>query len=304
MAGTEAVIETCDGMAEGRIRVFVTPFTIVPSLNPSSPTPPELATHLTSFDRLQARKVRELAAKWHVRIHSDAFGGMVRLAQQDEHALLGPDVHLQHCMGLSDEEVQILAETGTHVGHAAGGRAPVLPMMAAGVTVAVTTDGASRRPFDLLQAARAAQAAQQLFTGDPWILPTGKLLEMITIDAARVMGLDHEIGSLEVGKKADVIVIDMRQPHLTPAWMPVHRLIYQGSGSDVETVVVNGRVVMDDRVVQTVDVEAILDEAQRESAAFIDRSGFDRFLTQPSWGRLRLEFDEPIDLPTPPDPTT
>lgn len=297
LAGTEAVIQACDGTADGRIQVFVTPFTIVPSLNPSSPTPPELATGLTEFDREQSRRIRELAARYRVRIHSDAFGGMIRLAVKDENALLGPDVHLQHCMGLSDEEVGILADTGTNVGHAAGGPSPVTAMLQAGITVAVTTDGASRRPFDLIQAARGVQAALQLRTGDPWILPVGKLLEMITIDAARAMGLDGEIGSLEVGKKADIITVDMAQPHLTPGWMPVHRLIYQGSGSDVDTVIVDGTVLMSERRVLTVDAGEVVRNAAHESAEYLRRSGFDRFLTDPGWGRTRLEYDCAIDLP-------
>ena len=114
LKGAEEVIETVNGSANGRVRVYLTPFTIVPSVDPSNPSTPDRATKLTAEDRIQARRVREVAAKRNVRIHSDAFGGMVRMAYQDrENALLGPDVHLQHCIGLSREEVDILVETGT-----------------------------------------------------------------------------------------------------------------------------------------------------------------------------------------------
>ena len=299
LAGAEAVIETWNHGADDRIRVFITPFTIVPSVEPSSPTPPELATSLTAHDRLQARRIREIAARWKTRIHSDAFGGMVRLAaQDDEHALLGPDVHIQHLTEISLEEVHILAETGTSAGHAPGGLCPVPELLDAGVNVAITTDGTSpRRPFDLLHAARQAQFAQQLLNRDRYLLPVGKLLEMITIDAARALGWDDELGSLEVGKKADLAVLNLRQPHLVPNWMVVHRLIYEANGHDVETVIVDGKVVMEDRRVLTVDEPAALDAGEREARALVARAGLEAHLTPPGWGRTRLAFDRPVTFP-------
>lgn len=304
LAGAEAVIETWHHGADDRIRAFITPFTIVTSVDPSNPTTPDLATALTEHDRLQARRIREIAARWKTRIHSDAFGGMIRMAAQDpEHAILGPDVHLQHCLGISLEEVRILAETGTHVTHAPSAgqgeaRCPVPELMAAGVNVAVTTDGTSpKTTFDLFQAARRAQLVHQLMLKDSYLLPVGKLLEMITIDAAKALGWDDELGSLEPGKKADVAIINLRQPHLTPNWMIVHRLIHEAVGHDVETVIVDGRVVMEDRRVQTVDEEAILDAANQEATALVERAGLAAHLTPPGWGQLRRSFDQPIEYP-------
>lgn len=134
MEGAEAVIESLNGTSEGRIKVFLTPFTIVPSVEPSNASTPDFAVNLTEDDRMQARRIRETARKWGVRIHADAFAGQIRMAWQDrENALLGPDVHLQHCWGISHEEIDILAETGTHVTHAPPGRStPVMQMMARG----------------------------------------------------------------------------------------------------------------------------------------------------------------------------
>jgi 5-methylthioadenosine/S-adenosylhomocysteine deaminase len=299
LAGAEAVIETWHHGADDRVRVFITPFTIVTSVDPSNPTTPDQATALTAHDRLQARRVREIAAKWRTRIHSDAFAGMVRMAAQDpEHALLGPDVHLQHCIDLSLEEVGILAATGTHVTHAPGGSCPVPAMLAAGINVAITTDGtAPRISFDLLQAARKAQFAHQLRERDRYLLPVGKLLEMITIDAARALGWDDELGSLEVGKKADLAILNLRQPHLVPNWMIVHRLIYEAVGHDVETVIVDGRIVMEDRRVLTIDEGAVLDRSEHEARSIVERAGLQAHLTPPGWGRVRLAFDQPILLP-------
>jgi len=300
--GTEAVIEAVNDSADGRIKVYITPFTIAPSVDPSNPSTPDRAVQLTADDRMQARRVRETARKWGIRIHSDAFAGQVRMAFQDkENALLGPDVHLQHCIGLSHEEVDILAETGTHMTHSPGGRAPILDMISKGVNVAITSDGtAPRRPFDMFQMARMAQFAQHMLHNDQYLLPPGKLLEMITIDAAKALGLDHEIGSLEAGKKADVTIIDMRQPHLTPNWMVVHRLMHQGVGSDVDTVICDGKVLMEGRKVLTTNMIDALDFGEREAWALVDRAGLRAHMHDPGWGQLARTFSEPIVRPTPP----
>jgi cytosine/adenosine deaminase-related metal-dependent hydrolase len=303
LAGAEAVIETVNDTADGRIKAFLTPFTIMPSVDPSNPTTPDRAVVATALDRMQGRRIKETAAKHGVRIHSDAFGGHVRMAWQDpESAILGPNVHLQHCIGLSLDEVEILAETGTHVSHAAGGEAPVLEMMTRGINVALTTDGSAPwATFVLFQAAREVQFAHRWRTGDQYLLPPGKLFEMMTIDAARALGLDSELGSLEAGKKADVTIVNLRKPHLTPNWMPVHRLVYEAVGQDVETVIVDGRIVMQDRKPLLVDAAAILAEAERQSAALVERAGVESQLTAPGWGQVHRTFEGPIELPQPPE---
>lgn len=305
LAGAESVIETLHGTAEGRIKVFLTPFTIVPSVEPSNASTPDCAVSLTAQDRMQARRIRETARKWGVRIHSDAFAGQVRMAFQDkENALLGPDVHLQHCWGISHEEIDILAETGTHVTHAPPGRStPLMQMMARGVPVALTSDGAApSRHFDMLQIARIAQATQHvLHNHDRYILPPGKIFEMITIDAARAIGMDHEIGSLESGKKADIAIIDMRKPHLTPNWMPVHRLIHQVLGSDVDTVIVDGKILMRDGKVLTTNMQAALAFGESEARALVMRAGLCAHMHDPGWGQLQRVFSSPVKFPVAPE---
>lgn len=303
--GAEATIQTLDGSADGRIRVYLTPFTIVPSIETSNISSPDQAVALTKDDRDHARLVRELARKYGVRLHSDAFAGHIRLAHQDkENALLGPDIHLQHCWGISPAEIDILAETGTSVTHAPPGRnTPVIEMMARGITVAVTTDGtAPNRHFDLLQTARLFQSVQHVLRNhDRYFFPPGKVLEMITIDAARTLGLADQIGSLEVGKKADLVVVDMRAPHLTPDWQPVHRLIAQGVGSDVETVMVDGRIVMEDRQIRSVDEALALSEGNRIARDLVARAGLESHLCSPGWGQIYRTFDAPVTLPEDPD---
>lgn len=302
--GSEAVIETLNGTSDGRIQVYLTPFTIVPSVEPSNASSPDQAVKLTEGDRMQARRVRETARKWGVRLHSDAFAGQIRMAFQDkENALLGPDIHLQHCWGISHEEIDILAETGTRVTHAPPGRAtPIMEMMSKGIRVAITTDGVSpSRHFDMLQTARLAQFTQHLLHNhDRYLLPPGKVFEMITIDAAHALGMEHEIGSLEVGKKADITIVDMMKPHLMPNWMPVHRLIHQVLGSDVDTVIVDGKILMEGGKVMTTDVGAALAFGQEEALALAARAGLEGHMHDPGWSKLYRTFEEPVVPPQPP----
>ena len=295
MEGAEAAIQTLDGSDGGRIRVYLTPFTIVPSIETSNISTPDQAIALTPDDRMHARAVRDMARKHGVRLHSDAFAGHIRLAWQDkENMLLGPDIHLQHCWGISPAEIEILAETGTHVTHAPPGRStPVIEMMARGINVALTTDGtAPSRHFDMLQTARLFQSVQHVLRNhDRFFFPPGKVLEMITVDAARALGMEDQIGSLEPGKKADLVVVDMNRPHLTPRWMPVHRLIHQATGADVDLVMVDGNILLEGGRVTTMDEGEALSQAEHEAIKLVQRSGARRYMHDPGWGQLYRTFD-------------
>ncbi len=289
---TGQVISELDGTRDGLTRVFVTPFTILPSLYPSGPSTPHQAVSLTEGDREHGAAVLELAARTGTRIHSDCFAGHVRLAMQDpDTAILGPNVHLQHGHGLDPAEIAQLAQTQTNFSHAPGGTADVPAMMTAGIPVAITTDGsAPQRPYDLLLAARSARDAHIVRRSDPYILPPGKLLEAITIDAATVMGMQEDIGSLEAGKRADVVLLDLDAPHLRPWWMPVHRVIQQATGRDVHTVLVAGETVLEDRQPVRVQRAEILAEAERIAAEHVQRAGLSEHLGTPGWGQVRRVF--------------
>lgn len=292
LAVTEEVVRQVHGAHQGLSRVVLTPFTLVQSLHPSRPATAEDAGALQPIDREHGRAVRELSRALGVRIHTDAFGGMVRMAAQDpETALLGPGIHLQHCLGLFPDEVAILAETGTAVSHAPVGRAPLAAMLAAGVTVAVSSDGcAPRRGFDLLDAARSTGTAYQFVENDPQLLPPGKLLEMITIDAARVLGMDDEIGSLEVGKRADLVLIDTDVPHLAPWTQPVHQLMYRASGADVTDVVVAGRPVVADRRLTSADTTELVSAASEHAERALRRAGERPGAGRAGWGEVHRRF--------------
>jgi cytosine/adenosine deaminase-related metal-dependent hydrolase len=167
--------------------------------------------------------------------------------------------------------------------------------MDAGVTVAITTDGcAPMSSFDLFTAMRQAQTLTQLQLRDVYLLPPGTLLECVTVQAAGAVGWSDEIGSLEVGKSADLIVVDTRQAHLWPVHMPVQDLVYKASGQDVETTIVAGRVLMRNRRMLTMDVDAVLGTAADQAALIRERGGLDRFITAPAWGDTRQRFSSPV----------
>ena len=226
---------------------------------------------------------------------------MIHLAYQDkENALLGPDVHLQHCTGLSFDEAMILAKTDTHVSFAPGmgqivNRTPVIELLNLGATVAITTDGSMLSSgFDMFDAMRRAQMIFRRAMNDPYYLPCEKLLEMTTIDAAKCVGMEKEVGSLEVGKRADIIVINLMNPRLMPRINIIDTLVGNGHPSDVDLVLVDGQIVLRDGKATTVNEEEVLLAAEREALETAWRaSHLHPFLNrQPQWGNVKIYFDE------------
>jgi 5-methylthioadenosine/S-adenosylhomocysteine deaminase len=144
----------------------------------------------------------------------------------------------------------------------ASGAAPVLDYLAGGVALGLGTDGAaSNNDLDMFEAMRQAAFLHKLTGNDPRALPATVALRMATIDGARVLGLDREIGSLEPGKRADLLVVSMRAARQTPMYDPLSHLVYVTRGDDVQTVVVNGKIVMRNRKVLTMNEAAVIDEA-------------------------------------------
>jgi cytosine/adenosine deaminase-related metal-dependent hydrolase len=153
------------------------------------------------------------------------------------------------------------------------------------------SDGvAPDRSYDMFRHMFQAGRYHRFHFRDTDVLPAGKILEMVTVDAARALGMADEIGSLEVGKKADIILIDWFRPHMVPMNMPLYRLAYFANGNDVHTVLVDGRVLMRDRRVLSVNEEEVLLLAQRESEAAIRRMGLEALTALPEgfWGVSRL----------------
>lgn len=179
----------------------------------------------------------------------------------DSYGLLSDRTLLAHCVHLSDDEISRLAETGTSVAHCpssnlklSSGIARVADMVQAGVNVGIGTDGAaSNNDLDLFSEAQLAALVQKGFTGDPRVLQAEKVFSMLTIDGARAVGLQDIIGSVEVGKRADLAVVDFDSVNLTPCYEYYSHLIYAISAADVCHVMINGRLMMEDRKTLTLD---------------------------------------------------
>jgi cytosine/adenosine deaminase-related metal-dependent hydrolase len=209
--------------------------------------------------------------------------------------LLGPDTWLSHCTDLTEADIATLVRTGTAVVHnpsaiaAVRGFCPVIEMLDRGVTVMIGSDGtAPDRSTDMFRHMFQAMRYHQRAARDETLLPPGKALEMVTIDAAKGLGMANRIGSLEVGKQADIITVDLAAPHMLPANMPVHRVVYFASGGDVRDVVVGGEILMRDRVVPHVDEAAIAEAADAETAQMLAQSGMGGMIAEdPGWGRTR-----------------
>ncbi|MEM2750018.1 MAG: amidohydrolase family protein, partial [Candidatus Bathyarchaeia archaeon] len=145
-------------------------------------------------------------------------------------------------------------------------------LLDAGVVVGLGTDGpASNNSLDMFETMKFAALLQKARYGDPRVLPAKKVVEMATIDGARALGLDGLIGSLEAGKKADIILVDINKPHLKPIHDVYAALVYSARGSDVDTVIVDGRVLMENRRVKTVDEAEVMRRAEEKAYNLLSR---------------------------------
>lgn len=270
LAVTEEAIQAFRDIANDRIRFYVGPSAVCSTDDPDDP-----------FSRQQVQGVRRLVEHYGSGLHTHAYAGQITAAHAIDPELLGPHACLAHCAGIGPDEIGILAATGASASsgpltHAyVKARFPVIEALDAGVNVVFSTDGsAPDRSFDLIDQARIGMQLQRVHFNDDRVLPAGRTLGMITIDAARALGLHEEIGSIEPGKRADMIMIDGRQPHLAPEILAPLRVIGHASGQDVTTVIVDGEILMRDRIVPAANQDAILDDARDALLAAWERAGF------------------------------
>ena len=176
-----------------------------------------------------------------------------------------------HSVVLSGQDLDLLQRAGVKIAHCpesnmklASGVAPVVEMLKRGMTVGLGTDGcASNNNLDLFQEMDTTAKLHKVHHLDPTVLDAPTVLEMATIRGARVLGMENRIGSLDSGKKADLIVIDLHQPHLTPMYHIHSHLVYAARGADVTHVLINGQWVMKNRRLTTLDLEEILKQVRR-----------------------------------------
>ncbi len=259
--------------AEAFIREFQGDELITPVPAPHSPY---------TVDEVSLRAARELADRYRVPLlihlaETEDEVAVIRRAHHlsptawlDQIGFLGPNVVAAHGIWVSDDDIAILKRRGVAISHnpesnmkLSSGVAPVPKYLASGVTVALGTDGAaSNNDLDMFGAMRQAAFLHKLSTGDPRAVPAQTALEMATLGGARALGLASRIGSIEPGKRADLIVVSMRGARQTPLYNPVSHLVYVSKGDDVQTSIVNGRILMRDRRMLTLDEAVVLADAR------------------------------------------
>jgi cytosine/adenosine deaminase-related metal-dependent hydrolase len=217
-----------------------------------------------------SRAAQDLAQSHEVLLVQDGHRDGSIAAAADMVGLGGPRALFAHCIDLTARDIDCLHGSGAAVAHnpsalmSVFGRCPAPELAADGIRVALGSDApAPDRPFDMFRIMFQAHRYHARHFADDTVLPPWQVLEMATIGGARALGLDREIGSLEPGKRADIIVVDSRRPHLWPPAEPVHRLTRFACGADIATVVVAGRILMLDGKVLSVDENRVLDEARR-----------------------------------------
>ena len=258
--------KACNGMADGRIKVF---------FGPHSP--------YTASEELLV-EVRKLADEYNMGIHIHVSEtekeindvseekGLRPFEYLEKIGFLGPDVVAAHSVWLSDNEIEILKKHNVKVSHnpcsnmkLASGIAPVSKLIENGVCVSIGTDGASsNNNLDLIEELKTASLLQKVSTLDPKVLNSDEAVEMATIKGAEALGLEDEIGSIEVGKKADIILIDTNAANMVPDSSTLSsNVIYSANGSNVDTTICNGKILMENRKLTVLDEEEIFAKAKQ-----------------------------------------
>ena len=185
---------------------------------------------------------------------------------------------LVHAVWVDEADIQTMARSQVGVIHCpesnmklASGIAPIPQMLREGIVVGLGTDGcASNNDLDLLGEMDTTAKLHKVIQSDPTAMKAETVVRMATVQGARVLGLDHIIGSLEVGKEADLIIIDLARPHLAPLFHPESHLVYTVRGGDVQHVMVAGQWVVRDHHLLTLEVDSILDEVREMAASIAD----------------------------------
>lgn len=266
---TERIIEKCHNAADGRIKVAFGPH----------------APYTCSEELLMGvrKKADKMDLKIHIHVSETEFEvqqvteahGARPFEYLNEIGFLSNDVIAAHAVWLSDKEIDIIKENEVNLSHnpasnmkLASGISPVSKLMESDVNVSLGTDGsASNNNLDMIEEMKIAALLQKVNTMDSTVLPAEKVFNMATINGAKALGLQDEIGTIETGKKADLVLVDMKTPHLTPFRHPMSHLVYAANGADVDTVICNGEILMQNKeliVLDEVEVIKLAEEAAEE----------------------------------------
>lgn len=269
----ESLIETYHGTADGRQSIWPAPVVVETTTNQGFQAAYELAE---KHDVMTTAHVAEAEAQEQRSISS--IERLRNAGYLGERALLG------HCVQISESDIRLLEQTGTAVAHnymanmrLATGFAPVRTMLESGVKVGLGTDNSILSDtINPLSDVRAMAGGHKGYHRDAGVIPAQTAFDMITINAAKAIGRSESLGSLEVGKQADIVVVDMDHPHLTPAPDPVFTLVHAAQGSEIETTVCAGEIVMCNREIRSFNetVDDILAQASAAAADIVERTGY------------------------------
>jgi 5-methylthioadenosine/S-adenosylhomocysteine deaminase len=267
------IIDKCHNTADGRIQV---------SFGPHAPY--TCSTELLNWVR---KKASQLGVRIHIHVSETEFEvkNIIDTYQArpfeylDKIGFLDDDVLAAHAVWPSDNEMDIINERGVNISHnpvsnmkLASGVSPVAKMLDKGINVSLGTDGAaSNNNLDMLEEMKIAAIQQKVNTFDPTVLKAEDLFKMATIGGATALGIAEEVGTIEVGKKADLVLVDMKAPHLTPYRHPISHLVYAANGGDVDTVICNGQILMQEREIVTMNENALLEEAEEATRELLSR---------------------------------
>ena len=257
---------------------------------------PEAGTD-PAFAAWKNREMARIAREYGVPLHTHARTGGIRFAWETTSELFGPTTSLTHSTGLTEEEIRIITDTGAVVFHGPTTRAniyrrcPVYEILRAGGEVVIVTDGtAPDRSYDLWRDMKIFQVIHRIHENDDTLAPPGRVLEMCTIRAAKALGIDKITGSLEVGKRADLLIINTNQPHLAPFnILPEVRLVCHAQGQDVETVMIDGQIIMEDRKLLLCSEKQILEDAAKAQEQLFARLAPEKL-------RKYLQYDGLYDI--------
>ncbi|MGL4307363.1 MAG: amidohydrolase family protein [Cetobacterium sp.] len=212
--------------------------------------------------------------------------------------IVGPNVVMVHCVYLTDDDIQLAKKYDLKISHntvsnmyLSSGVAPVPKMLKNGLTVSLGVDGAaSNNGQDMLELMKVTALQHKVHNRDPLAITAEKVLEMATIDGAKVVGMENEIGSIEVGKKADLVIFNQfRSPKSIPMHNPVSTLVYSSTINNIESVLVDGEFIMRDSKILTVDEEKLLREGQRVADELATRANITNRGLGHSWNSVSFQ---------------
>ena len=270
---TRELFEKWNGKADSRIKVMVAPhapYTCSPEFLLKSM---ELARDLNTGIHIhlsETKKEVEDSFKAH---------GKSPIKHVDDLGLFDFHTIGAHCVHVDDEDIEIMADKGIYPVNNPGsnlklasGFAPVDKMLKKGINVALGTDGSSsNNNLNMFEEINLAALVNKAVNLDAVSIPAHTAIEMATINGAMALDWAREIGSIEIGKKADLILIDMDKPHLYPKHNPISAVSYGMQGSDVDTVIIDGKIIMEKREIKTLDIEKIKFMAEKQAKELINR---------------------------------